>query len=223
MSKSHIRAKGRRSASTPVTGLALARGEDQEAYKALRQAITTDLQPCDAIEAILTQTIIDRAWDTLRCRMIEKCLLASPSTTSENAAPNRNGTKNSLVRKQSGRQSAQEPALRRRGARAAPSDEDRAAAREALVSAYQTHSIPLEVLTRICARAEAQRDAAIQDLERYRSSVQRRRTHEIEDAEFTEVTGDGVKPETGGQPAQRTEQHRSPQSRRARPRKPQRA
>jgi hypothetical protein len=72
-------------------------------------------------------------------------------------------------------------------------------------------------------RAEAQRDAVIRDLERYRASTLRNVAKDIEDAEFTEVTDDGLTPKTRGQPAQRAEEHRSPHSVRARPRKPQRA
>jgi hypothetical protein len=71
-------------------------------------------------------------------------------------------------------------------------------------------------------RAEAQRDAVIRDLERYRASTLRNVAKDIEDAEFTEVTDDGLTPETRGQPAQCTEEHRPPHSARARPRKPQR-
>jgi hypothetical protein len=228
-------------------GLALARGEDQKAYRALHRAIATDTGPRDAVEVALTQTIVDRIWDIQRWRMIEAYLLAAAADNGESRNQNFSHGTTPVLRgvdnnqwfvqaRSSGiaaamQMLADEPGLppegqdaaARRRKRTPPSDADRAAARTVLLTAYQKHGISLELIVRLRTRAEAQRDAAIRDLEWYRNSTLRHAEQEIEDAEFTEVTLDGINPETGSQPTQRSEEHRSPQSRRARSRKPQRA
>ena len=111
----------------------------------------------------------------------------------------------------------------RRRKRSPSSEANGSAARTTLLAAYQKHAVSLELIVRLRTRAEAQRDAAIRDLEWYRNSTLHHAEQEIEDAEYTEVTVDGLNPETKSQPAQRSEEHRSPQSSRARSRKPQRA
>jgi hypothetical protein len=197
----------------------LARGEDHKAYQALHQAITADTRPCDAIETAFVQTIIDEIWKTQRCRMIEACLLAGPKQ--EGASQTATAMLTS-AHQPAGLPEGQGTAPRR-SRPTTPSEADRAAARTTLLAAYQKHGVSLEQIIRQRTRAEALRDAAIRDLEWYRNSTLHHAEQEIEDAEFTEVTLDGISPETRSQPAQRSEEHRSPQSNRARSRKPQRA
>ncbi|WP_201863315.1 hypothetical protein [Microvirga soli] len=201
-----------------AAGLTLAQGEDHKAYQALHQAITADTRPCDAIETSFVQTIIDEIWKIQRCRMIEACLLAGPKQ--EDASQTATAMLTS-IRQPAGLPEGQGTAPRRSKPISA-SEADRAAARTTLLASYQKHGASLEQIVRQRTRAEALRDAAIRDLEWYRNSTLHHAEEEIEDAEFTEVTVDGINPETRGQPAQRPEQHRSPQSNRARSRKPQR-
>ncbi|WP_262270907.1 hypothetical protein [Microvirga yunnanensis] len=164
--------------------------------------MTADIRPRDAIEAALAQSVIDHTWRIQRFWRIERDLLAGP-------APN------DSVREAS--------AAPRRKGRAALSEADRDAERAALLEAFQKNSTSLELIVRLRTRAEAQRDAAMQELERYREFARRNAIHQIEDAEFTEITEDGINPATGSQPPQRAEKHRSPQSGRPRPREPKRA
>jgi len=199
--------------------LTLARGEDQKAYRALHQAITADTRPCDAIETLLVQSIIDEIWKIQRCWMIEACLLAGPEQ--EGASQTATAMPTS-TRHPEGLLEGLGTAPRRRRP-TMPSEADRTATRTRLLAAYQTHGVSLEQVVRQRTRAEALRDAAVRDLEWYRNSTLHDAEEEIEDAEFTEVTVDGINPEARGQPVQRPEEHRSPQSNRARSRKPQRA
>jgi hypothetical protein len=246
VTKSRLRPRARRRPAA-ATGQALARGEDQAAYEALHQAIAADTMPRNAIERAFTQSIIDHTWTIQRCRRIEAYLLADPAQKDkgrkgsvgeidlslslrrrDNQRPNGErtiltdtmpSTRTDLA---DGRPIEQDTTPRRRR-RSVPSEADRAAARTTLLTAFQKYSAPLELIVRLRTRAEAQRDAAIRDLERYRASALRNAVQDIEDAKFTEVTVDGVNPETRGQPAQRAEEHRSPKPDRAHPRKSQRA
>ncbi|MBJ6126305.1 hypothetical protein [Microvirga splendida] len=219
MTRTRLRTKPRRRSAASAAGLTLARGEDHKAYRALHQAITADTRPCDAIETSLVQTIIDEIWKIQRCRMIEACLLAGPKQDGARQTATAMLTSTSQP---AGLPEGQGPAPRR-SRLTTPSEADRIAARTTLLAAYQKHAASLEQNVRQRTRAEALRDAAIRDLEWYRNSTLHDAEPEIEDAEFTEVTVDGINPETRSQPAQRPEEHRSPQSNRARSRKPQRA
>lgn len=219
MTRTRLRTKPRRRSAASAAGLTLARGEDHRAYWALHQAITADTRPRDAIETLFVQTIIDEIWKIQRCWMIEACLLTGPQQ--EGASQIATAIPTS-TRHPEGLPEGQGTAPRRRRPKT-PSDADRAATRTTLLAAYQKHGVSLEQITRQLTRAEALRDAAIRDLEWYRNSTLHHAEQEIEDAEFTEVMVDGISPETRSQPAQRSEEHRSPQSRRARSRKPQRA
>jgi hypothetical protein len=214
-----LRTKPRRKSTESAAGLTLARGEDHKAYRALHQAITADIRPCDAIETSFVQTIIDEIWEIQRCRMIEACLLADPKQ--EDASQTATAMPTS-TRHPEGLPDGQGTAPRR-SRPTTPSEADRAAVWMTLLGAYQKHGVSLEQVVRQRTRAETLRDAAIRDLEWYRNSTLHHAEPAIEDAEFTEVTVDGINPETRSQPAQPIEQHRSPQSRRARLRKPQRA
>jgi hypothetical protein len=227
--------------------LALARGEDQLAYTALHQAITDDIGPRDAIETAFTQAIVDHIWAIRRWRMIEASLLADFPQKDQGQVRNRgefdishllrrgknqpplqvqtnsaDATPPSAPMHQEGasRKLEPEPGHRRR---ASPTSADPAAARTALLTSFQKYTAPLEQAARLRVREEAQRDAAIRDLDRYRATTRQSAVLAIEDAEFTEVTADGVNPKTRGQSAQRAEKHRSPHPGRTRPRKQQRA
>jgi hypothetical protein len=247
LTNARLLAKPRQRHVAALIGLPLARGEDQRAYKALHRAITADIKPRDTVEIAFTQTITDRIWDIQRWRTIEAYLLAAPAekgksrdqSFSHRAPPSfKGGDDNQWLLQLLPRgtdaampMDADEPGAPPEGQgvaphrrkRTPPSDADRAAARTALLAAYQKHAASLELIVRLSTRAEAQRDAAIRDLEWYRNSTLRHAEQEIEDAEYTEVTVDGLNPETRSQSAQRPEEHRSPQSNRARSRKPQRA
>jgi hypothetical protein len=219
MTHTRLRTKPRRTSAASAAGLTLARGEDHKAYRALHQAITADTTPCDAIETSFVQTIIDEIWKIQRCRMIEACLLAGPKQ--EGASQTATAMPTS-TRHPEGLPDGQGTAPRR-SRPTTPSEADCAATRTALLAAYQKHGVSLEQIVRQRTRAEALRDAAIRALEWYRNSTLHHAEQTIEDAEFTEVTVDGVNPETRSEPAQRPEEHRPPQSNRARSRKPQRA
>lgn len=219
MTHTRLRTKPWRRSAASAAGLTLALGEDPRAYRALHQAITADTRPCDAIETSFVQTIIDEIWKIQRCRMIEACLLAGLKQEGASQAATAMPTS---TRHPEGLWEGQGTAPRR-SKPTTPSEADRAATRTRLLAAYQKHGMSLEQIVRQRTRAEALRDAAIRDLEWYRNSTLHDAEQEIEDAEFTEVTVDGINPETRGQPAQRSEEHRSPQSSRARSRKPERA
>ncbi|WP_152568743.1 hypothetical protein [Microvirga sp. BSC39] len=195
MTRTRLRTNPRRRSLASAAGLTLARGEDHRAYRALHQAITADTKPCDAIETLLVQTIIDEIWKIQRCRMIEACLLAGPKQegASQTATAMPTSTRQPIGLPQG------QGTAPRRSRPTTPSEADRAAARTTLLAAYQKHGVSLEQIIRQRTRAEALRDAAIRDLEWYRNSTLHHAEEEIEDAEFTEVTVDGISPETRGQ------------------------
>jgi hypothetical protein len=193
-----------------------------------------DLRPCDPIEALLAQTIVDHIWDAHRWKSIEASLLASPSPPKArtNVVPSRDNlpSVDSLIARYmrlESTASADETAEQRRTPeRPTPKDsraEKDRAARVTLVDGFQKHASSLELIARLRSRAEAQRDAALHDLEHYRVSPAFLRRPAIIDAQFEEVPPDDISPPARSQSAQRPKQHRTAHSRGKGPRQSKRA
>lgn len=140
----------RRQPGLPLPTPPIARGEDEAAYLALRQALMADLAPRDTIETAFVQAAVDHAWKSQCYWLIEAQLLAAAPPKSDLSG-------------------------------------EGAAGRTALVEAYQKHSQELEMVVRLRTRAEAQRDAALNDLERYRAAAAREAASGVIEAEFVEV------------------------------------
>jgi hypothetical protein len=158
-------------------------GEDGASYEELLTRMTETVRPADLIEEMWVRDVVDLSWEILRLRRLKAGLLAGAAC---------HGVANLLIRlgAKEVHGTATAWAAGDREARACVNGTLNAAglSMHAVMASTLSEQIrDIETMERMTMAAEARRNAALEQIERYRAKFAMRMRHSIEEVEGVEV------------------------------------